>query len=1018
MKRRQTLILARTVMLLFVMLCSVVALADDITAEQAQHEALAFLQKQRTPTGRPRYAPGKMPKLRSAQKVSGLYVFNVDNNGGFVVVSNDDGTIPILGFSDSGNLDPDNMPANMRAWLQGYADEIAWFKENVNGNDNVNDNGNGKARRRVGSHDTDEIKPLMTTTWNQGYPYNALCPEYATGQKSVTGCVATAMAQVMYYTETKAKNETTATKWDISNYKTNRYKIDMPAIPEGTVISWKDMITDYSGNFTSANATAVAQLMLYCGCAVEMDYGPTSFSNTVNVVNALKRYFGYSETVKYLCRSWYSYDNWTDIIYHELEEGRPVVYGGSSIDGGHEFVCDGYKQEDDTDYFHINWGWGGQSDNYFVLSVLDPLNQGIGGSSSNSAYDYGQDAAVGIQKIGGTGTVLERDTYNFGLQFNSITASCAKIALGESVDITVNVSNLSDMTYDGDLYLTVNDRLGVGKTFVIPNKMTQDCTITFTPQEVGDYTIGIAYCNPNPGDEPHAGMYYFVYSPKTTLTVVDQTPTNVTVSHVTRETATINWTNVGEATEWSLSYWPLNITTEDFNGNAEDIFKAGNWTTFDGNKNDASWVLAPGEGINGSQCVKSASYMGGQNVDPFVFLVSPKIKFSSEVSFWAWGSTNGVENFSVWISTDGSYYQQISEVYTTSATPKQYTFDLEPYVEEGSYDVTQGYIAIAHMNSTGSTSESYLYVDDVTIMTIAGGTTQINTIDHPLIMEGLAKQQAYEVKLQAFNSNGGKWSDPVIFATTDDRFSLADNDSELPTKNQEHVEAWNGMTTEVTLTGRTLYKDGDWNTLCLPFAVSTTSGPLSGDNVKAMVLRPSDSGLSGTTLTLNFDDAPATIPAGTPFIVKWDNTGVNITDPVFTNVTISDANPNVTSDDHAVQFQGTYGCTDIYSAKRDNLFLGTANELFYPWADNMEHYYLGACRAYFHLDFDAVGGGGGHVKTFVLNFGDENDNETTVNSHLSTVNSSNAGAVYNLSGQRLSKLQKGINIINGKKVLK
>ncbi|MCR4592445.1 MAG: C10 family peptidase [Bacteroidaceae bacterium] len=992
MKVKLTLNLARTVVMLLVMLCSLGASADDITAEQAQKEALAFLQKQRTATGGPRYAPGKTPKLKLASTVSGLYVFNVDSNGGYVIVSNDDETIPVLGFSDSGSLDPNNMPDNMKAWLQGYANEIAWLKANVPVN------GNGKGRRRVGSHSTGEILPLMTTTWNQEYPYNAYSPEYASGLQSVTGCIATAMAQVMYYTEKKAGSETTATTRDIPSYRTYSYQIDMPVIPEGTEINWKDMINNYSSSYTEENAEAVAMLMYCCGCATEMDYGPTSGSCTVRVANALKKYFGYAETTRYLCRSWYSFGDWTDIIYHELEEGRTVCYAGMSGDEGHGFVCDGYKNEDDTDLFHINWGWGGLSDGYFVLSALDPDDQGVGGSSSNSGYNYGQEAIVGIQKIGGTGTVLERNTYEVqNLKFNSITANFAKIALGESVDITVNVSNTYDKTFDGDLYLVVNNYVSVGKTFVIPGGETKDCTITFTPEEVGDYTIGIAYCSPAE-DVEYYGGYHSENNFETSLTVVDQTPTNFTVSHITRETATFNWTNVGDAKEWRISYKPVDITTEDFDGSAEDIFKEGNWVTVDANKKGACWEVSPSEGLDGSACLKSASYKEGQNINPFVFLLSPKIDFSSLVSFWAWGSSDGVERFSVMVSTDGHLYEKISDLYTAGTTPKQYTFDLEPYIDEGSSEGTQGNIAIVHMNSTGSTSESYLYIDDVNIMNITDGTFQVVTDEYPYIMEGFEKQQTYEVMVQAYNNDGGQWSDPVIFTTTDDRFSLAKDDSGLPVKNQELVEAWHGMKTEVTLEGRTLYKDGKWNTICLPFSVSTAAGPLAGATVRQL----STASLADGTLTLNFaEPGSSSIQAGTPYIIKWES-GEDIVNPVFTNVTIDKTMRDFTSDDTKVQFLGTYTPLSFNAENRSILYLGTSNTLYYPQSGAS----IGACHSYFQLD------GSSPVKEFKLNFNDDDATGLTPNPFPV-----GEGSIYNLSGQKLSKPQKGVFIKNGRKVL-
>ena len=160
--------------------------AEDVTAERAREEAMNFLTQRTTSPNGLRRAPGAMPQLTLQGKVSGLYVFNVNANDGYVIVSNDDRTVPVLGFSDTGSFDPDRMPDNMKAWLQQHGSTASSPK---------------KARSKVGSHSTDYIAPLLSTTWNQGEPYNNLCPTYEDPQQGTlncaTGCVATAMAQVM-----------------------------------------------------------------------------------------------------------------------------------------------------------------------------------------------------------------------------------------------------------------------------------------------------------------------------------------------------------------------------------------------------------------------------------------------------------------------------------------------------------------------------------------------------------------------------------------------------------------------------------------------------------------------------------------------------------------------------------------------------------------------------------------------------------------------------------------------------
>ena len=235
-----------------------------------------------------------------------------------------------------------------------------------------------------------------------------------------------------------------------------------------------------------------------------------------------------------------------------------------------------------------------------------------------------------------------------------------------------------------------------------------------------------------------------------------------------------------------------------------------------------------------------------------------------------------------------------------------------------------------------------------------------------------------------------------------------------------------GKKLAVALSGRTLYKDGSWNTLCLPFSVSTASGTLSGDGVQAMTLDTATSSLTGSTLTLNFDDATGqTIAAGTPFIIKWDNTGVNITNPVFMGVTVSNATNDATVEG-VLTFTGTYAPVSIGS-EGDNtkLYLGAANKLYYPNAAMT----IGNHRAYFQLaDGITAGnsaGGNEHgndvedgVRAFVLNFGDdEATGIISIHNSQCTIHNE-AGAWYTLDGRRLDgqPTAKGLYIHGGRKV--
>lgn len=534
-------------------LCITGAWADEVTEKQAQDLAKSFVNSYFGKKSGDRSglkSQGQMEKL-------GFYVFNMTDKGGFVIVSNESETTPILGYSETGSieLNPDKMPENMRNWLQGYADEIAWLKQHK---EVIKTESAKKAKTRSGDSKS-AINPLISTQWDQGKPYNNQTPYYGVSNNKyvyskdyvegyshcATGCVATAMAQVMNYHKwpQAETSEIPAYKW---------HSIWLPGENtslEAVTFDWTNMKDTYTGKEEEddPSALAVSTLMKYCGYSVEMKYGKESSSNTGKVVNALKNYFGYnSTTTQIVSRSYYSYDNWIDLIYFELANRRPVVYGGQSSGGGHEFVCDGYKYENGIDFFHINWGWGGMSDNYFVLSSLDPEAQGIGGSSSNDGFHYGQDAAIGIQKSTENGPMSGIKPNVVNLKANSMTLSSNTVGAGASVIVTVNVTNNSDDDYDGDIYIGISGTLLEGNNIYIPAKQTKDCAITYTPTGIGTYNL-IFYW---PNDQGSYSTDYVVLAQLNSVTPVD--PTNLTVNYTNGLTAEVSWSNADGATAYDL----------------------------------------------------------------------------------------------------------------------------------------------------------------------------------------------------------------------------------------------------------------------------------------------------------------------------------------------------------------------------------------------------------------------------------------------------------------------------------
>ena len=351
---------------------------------------------------------------QSAGSLPAAYVF--DTRSGYMVVSADDVAAPMLGYADEGSFDAANIPDNLRYWLESYASEIAWAR----------DNGVEPARSRASRADRAPIAPLVKTQWNQGSPYNNYCPIY-NGSRSVTGCVATAMAQVMKYYNYPAKGTGS------HSYTTKTLKISQSMDFSSTSFRWTSMADSYGSFSSTSQKNAVATLMHACGVSVDMDYTPNeSGTPSMNVASALANYFGYDKGVRYLMRDYYGMAEWEELVYNQLVEFGPVQYSASNTSAGHSLVCDGYSADG---YFHFNWGWGGMSDGYFLLTALDPTSQGIGGSTAG--YNSGQDIIANVAKSG------EGKMYEQMLIDGDFKIDTPQVQKGGYVVIVANVYNYS-----------------------------------------------------------------------------------------------------------------------------------------------------------------------------------------------------------------------------------------------------------------------------------------------------------------------------------------------------------------------------------------------------------------------------------------------------------------------------------------------------------------------------------------------------------------------------------------------
>lgn len=301
-----------------------------------------------------------------------FYVFAVDDHQGFVLVSADDRARPILGYSASNEFRTENIPPHVLAWLQGYEKEVRAAREQgIAATDRVATEwqrleAGGQLRRESSV----AVGALLSTTWNQSPYYNELCPyDNEAGERAVTGCVATAMGQLMKYWNHPASGSG-------SHSYTSSYGT-LTADFSTTAYDWAHMPACLTSSSSAAEVSAVATLIYHCGVAVEMDYSPDgSSASTVGASgasceHALKNYFKYSASLHGDYKYNYTDAAWKQLLTNDLNAGRPVIYRGQGESGGHCFVCDGY--DSDTN-FHFNWGWSGYYDGYFALNAMAPAS--------------------------------------------------------------------------------------------------------------------------------------------------------------------------------------------------------------------------------------------------------------------------------------------------------------------------------------------------------------------------------------------------------------------------------------------------------------------------------------------------------------------------------------------------------------------------------------------------------------------------------------------------------------------
>jgi len=366
-----------------VILAATTATAAPVTRGQALADAKVFMQThgmgQPDSDGPCSGSTARHAATATATAVQPYYIINAAANRGFVIMSGNDLTTPVLGYATDGHIDADNMPTAMSELLGSYERQIKWL--NAHEDDMVSQAANAQR---------DDVAPLIGSIWHQDSPFNAKTPLTSNGTHASTGCTATAMSQVMYYHKWPQDNCEVIPAYDLSDDEELALfeitKIDDPLPP--VTFNWDAMQPD------SDPDGAAALLNQYCGQALQMAYNDDngeSGAYTYNMARALVDYFGYDPGISVQMSAAYGSAQWDDMVYTELSAGRPVIYAATSdMMACHAFVIEGYHASDDT--YYVNWGWGGSSNGYYVLDVLKLVD-----TNSSATYSLTHLAIMGIQ---------------------------------------------------------------------------------------------------------------------------------------------------------------------------------------------------------------------------------------------------------------------------------------------------------------------------------------------------------------------------------------------------------------------------------------------------------------------------------------------------------------------------------------------------------------------------------------------------------------------------------------------
>jgi len=912
-------------------------------------------------------------------------VFSAGSNLGYTIVSGDDRLPAIIGYTESGDYDNDRLPDNLRNFMQAYQD----FAENVT-EEQITEI---KAWKANSSNVHAAVAPFMQEQWNQTAPYNNMCPEYnyySTGNivksaKAVTGCVATAVAQILHHYSCPSQ-----LKADIPEYttqvKVNEYlnTLTMPAIAAGDSYDWANMPNQYTGGESTAQNNAVAKLMLHIGCAVQMNYGPSSGANATP--ETFTKYFGMDkDLVRYCDRNNYQIAQWDAILYEEMANKRPVYYDGQSTGGGHAFVIHGYE----NGMYYVNWGWGGYCDGYFDITILNPnSNSGAGASTSEDGYGMGNSMIIGIQPDNGIeDDVAQRPVFTSYEFCNDSISDLSKSGTTISFTAKIRVANINS---------TANTRyVGLGykndENIIIPLKLNPqiDNKVQIVGMQNNSFSIngynGTFSMDVETGktynlfiiESEDAKTWIASYGANKTanIKINDNSAILVNTAYNLTATATRNTesggyagmsntiditvANSGDKEYYDKVY--VRVSTSETKPE-EDTFVQGITSPIGGSTTFSFAYTPKNAGTYYFWILDSSKKEIGKSSITFNTAETPVLSFVSITC----------DNTSEDIATGkcSNYNVKTNKVYDTKAT---FTFKIR---NDGGYYEDRFYI----FKYTGSTNTIGCSSDNIKTLKIPGNSTTSFTFT---LEDNLG--ETIGCQLECVNQDitiKGLESPNTVAIIDKPGYGLP-----LPLENM--AICYLAGSPKYTRTENTTL--GIWNTVCLPFDCDVPSGV----TVEEFSRIESDKAIFTPVETMT---------AGTPYIFKANGYDVN--------------------------FESTDGKTKEISEieKTDGTFIGVLSKTitfnsdfkvagftYYginPEANEFQRLDdTATCtpyHAYLKVADDAS-------KTQALKVIHGGGDGTTGISNVT--DSEKPQIIYNLNGQRISTPQKGINIINGRKVI-